>query len=121
MPVRLLQQDSASLAASNASYDRALLFFLLHEQPAAVRRRTLAEVRRVVRPGGRIVIVDYARPRWWHPLRYLWLPVLRRLEPFAPDLWARDADATGPARDRARSASRQELFGGLYQLITITC
>ena len=121
VPVRLLQQDSAALAASEATYDRALLFFLLHEQPAAVRRRTLAEVRRVVRPGGRIVIVDYARPRWWHPLRYLWLPVLRRLEPFAPDLWARDADIPGPAPGDAKPSSRRTLFGGLYQLITMTC
>ena len=36
---------------------------------------------RVVKPGGKIVIVDYALPRWWHPLRYLWRPLLARLEP----------------------------------------
>jgi hypothetical protein len=41
----------------------------------------------VVKPGGKIVIIDYARPRWWHPLRYLWRPLLAKLEPFALDLW----------------------------------
>src|SRR5262245_26540503 len=79
-PARLMQMDSTRLDVSDASYDRALLFFLLHEQPAHYRERTLSEVCRVVKPGGKIVIVDYARPRWWHPLRYLWLPVLERIE-----------------------------------------
>jgi hypothetical protein len=30
---------------------------------------------------GKVVIVDYAQPRWWNPLRYLWRPVLALLEP----------------------------------------
>lgn len=60
--VRLVQGDSSALAAADASYDQVLLFFLLHEQPEAVRRATLAEAMRVVRPGGKVVIVDYHRP-----------------------------------------------------------
>jgi ubiquinone/menaquinone biosynthesis C-methylase UbiE len=43
--------NSATLGAGSASYDRVLLFFLLHEQPEAVRRKTLAEAVRVVKPG----------------------------------------------------------------------
>lgn len=50
------------------------------------RERTISEALRVVKPGSTIVIVDYALPRWWNPLRYLWRPVLARLEPFALDL-----------------------------------
>src|SRR5262249_24944774 len=80
-PARLLPMNSADLAMAAESYDRALVFFLLHEQPRHVRERTLAEVARVVKPGGKIVVVDYARPRWWNPLRYLWGPVLALLEP----------------------------------------
>ena len=41
--VALLHGDSSSLACPDASYDQVLLFFLLHEQPEAVRRGTLAE------------------------------------------------------------------------------
>src|SRR5690349_7161986 len=38
--VALLQGDSSALDIASGSYDRALLFFLLHEQPGEVRRRT---------------------------------------------------------------------------------
>ena len=69
--VALMQGDSSSLACPDASYDQVLLFFLLHEQPEQVRRATLAEAMRVVKPGGKIVIVDYHRPVRWHPLRLL--------------------------------------------------
>jgi SAM-dependent methyltransferase len=119
-PVRVLQRDSSSLGLPNASYDRALLFFLCHEQPAEVRGTTLNEALRVVRPGGRIVIVDYALPRWWQPLRHIWLPVLRRLEPFASDLWVDDPGAWLPPSVRVCSIARTTFFGGLYQIITIT-
>src|SRR5437660_4077430 len=64
-PARLLTMNSADLDMPTARYDRALVFFLLHEQPCHVRERTLSELFRVVKPGGKIVIVDYALPRWW--------------------------------------------------------
>jgi ubiquinone/menaquinone biosynthesis C-methylase UbiE len=119
-PVRMLQRNSAALGFQDASYDRALLFFLCHEQPAEVRRTTVNEALRVVRPGGRVVIVDYAWPRWWQPMRHLWLPLLRWLEPFVRDLWVDNPDAWLPLAEPVRSTSRTTFFGGLYQLITIT-
>jgi ubiquinone/menaquinone biosynthesis C-methylase UbiE len=119
-PVRLIERDAADLALPDASYDRVLLFFLLHEQPEPVRRRTLREALRVVRPGGAIIVVDYARPDMWHPARYLWLPVLRWLEPFAASLWRRDLSTWLPETLPARSLGRRRFFGGLYQLVTIS-
>ena len=119
-PVRLLRMDSTHLAAPDGRYDRALVFFLLHEQPSHDRERTLNEVLRVVRPGGTIVIVDYAMPRWWHPLRYLWRPLLAALEPFALDLWRREvADLLGGAR-AIRHLRKHSYFGGLYQKVVAT-
>jgi ubiquinone/menaquinone biosynthesis C-methylase UbiE len=117
--VKLMEMDATSLQLPDAHYDRALLFFLLHEQPANYRERTLSEVYRVVKPGGEIVIVDYALPRWWNPLRYLWRPLRAVLEPFALDLWRHDLAEWIPAE--ARNKLRKEtFFGGLYQKITIT-
>jgi ubiquinone/menaquinone biosynthesis C-methylase UbiE len=115
---RLMLRDSSALALPDASYDRVLLFFLLHEQPEDVRRRTLAEVLRVVRPGGTVVVVDYARPSWWHPAHWFWLPLLRVLEPFARDLWQRDLTAFLPT-GQYEGLSRTSMFGGLYQIVKI--
>jgi ubiquinone/menaquinone biosynthesis C-methylase UbiE len=115
---RLLPMNAADLRLPTASYDRALVFFLLHEQPRHVRERTLSEVARVVKPGGRIVIIDYARPRWWNPLRYLWGPVLALLEPFALDLWKQEIAAWVP--QSCTRKVRRAFFGGLYQKLVIT-
>jgi ubiquinone/menaquinone biosynthesis C-methylase UbiE len=117
--VRLVHGDSTALQYDSASFDRALLFFLLHEQPAAARRATLAEALRVVRPGGRIVIVDYHRPHALNPLYWPMVGILRTLEPFALDLWANDIETWLPA-DRSVAISRRTFFGGLYQLVTLT-
>lgn len=116
-PVTLTRLDSASLGGADARYDRALAFFLLHEQPEAVRRATLREMRRVVRPGGRIVIVDYHRPHRLAPTRWLMPPLLRRLEPFALDLWRHELEQWLPSG--VTVVQRRLVFGGLYQLVTL--
>ena len=115
----LLQGDSSSLACPDASYDQVLLFFLLHEQPQAVRRDTLAEAMRVVRPGGRIVIVDYHLPARWHPLRLLMTGVFRKLEPYAMDLWENEVQAFLPAHQPPASITKQTYYGGLYQKLVL--
>ena len=119
-PVRRLRRDSTELGLPDARYDRALVFFLLHEQPRHDRERTLSEVMRVVRPGGTIVIVDYAQPHWWHPLRYVWRPLLAQLEPFALDLWRREIADWLPSGRLTRQVRKQSFFGGLYQAVIAT-
>lgn len=118
--VALIQGDSAALHFESASYDRVLLFFLLHEQPEATRRATIAEALRVVKPGGRIVIVDYHRPHVMNPLYWPMVGVLRTLEPFALDLWQHEVSEWFPSGTRVAELHKKTLFGGLYQLITLT-
>jgi ubiquinone/menaquinone biosynthesis C-methylase UbiE len=115
----LFQHDSASLGFADNSYAGTLLFFLLHEQPEAVRRQTLAEALRVTAPGGRIVIADYHCPSRWHPLYYLFRPVLALLEPYALDLWRRDISNWLPEGVKVRVESHRTFFGGLYQLLVL--
>jgi ubiquinone/menaquinone biosynthesis C-methylase UbiE len=115
--VGLMQGDSSALDIASGSYDRALLFFLLHEQPEEVRRRTLAEAVRILKPGGRLVIVDYHRPRRTHPLYLPMVAILRTLEPFAMDLWRQEIAAWLPKEEF--SLQKSTLFGGLYQLLTL--
>jgi len=116
--IALLKSDSTALACPDASYDQVLLFFLLHEQPEAVRRATLAEAMRVVRPGGRVVIVDYHPPAKYNPLWWLMRAVFATLEPFAIDLWRHEVAEFLP---RAPAAlEKQTYFGGLYQKLVLT-
>lgn len=117
--IALFQRNSADLGFADGSYDRTLLFFLLHEQPEAVRLQTLAEAVRVTAPGGRIVIADYHCPRRLHPLYYLFRPVLAMLEPYALDLWRSDIVSWLPQDAGVRVESRRTFFGGLYQLLVL--
>lgn len=118
--VTLTQCDSSSLQMPDASVDNVLLFFLLHEQPDHVRRATLAEAMRVVRPGGKVVIVDYHKPGPLHPLRLLMTGVFRRLEPYAMDLWQSELESFLPEGVKPTAARKRTWFGGLYQQLVWT-
>lgn len=117
--VRLQCMDSTSLTYRDQHFDRALLFFLLHEQPLAVRKKTLAEAARVIRPGGTLTIVDYAGPSRLNPLRYIMVPILALLEPFARDLWNEEIATWLPLDANIELVHRQRFFGGLYQMLTL--
>lgn len=117
-PVNLIHRDACALGMADGSYERVVLFFLLHEMPLEVRRRTLHEAMRVLKPGGELVIVDYHGPRKWHPWRPLMKLILRTLEPFAMDLWAHEVAEWLPTL--AEGAIRKETYwGGLYQKLVI--
>ena len=97
-----------------------LLFFLLHEQPEDVRKRTLAEALRVVKPGGCIVIVDYHGPHALNPLYWPMVGILRTLEPYALDLWEHEIAEWFPEKNGISSMVKKTSFGGLYQQLIIT-
>lgn len=119
MPVKLMLRDSTDLKLPDSSYDRVILFFLPHEQPREARARTLAEAHRVVKPGGSILIVEFGKPKWWHPLRYLYLPFLAYFEPFAPDIWGHAASSWLPESWGKYDMRRESFFGGYYQKLII--
>ena len=118
--IQLLHQDSTRLAAADASYDQTVLFFLLHEQPAESRARTIAEALRVTKPGGKLVFVDYHRPVRLNPMRFIMRLILQRLEPFALDLWAHEISHWLPKLPAPSSLRKETYFGGLYQKIVMT-
>ena len=117
--VFLHHEDSADLSFDDDSFDNVILFFLLHEQPEAVRQKTVREALRVVRPGGKVVFVDYHCPRRFNPFRYIMIPILRFLEPFALGLWQREIADWIPPQDEPRSIHKQTFFGSLYQKVVI--
>jgi SAM-dependent methyltransferase len=97
-------------------YDGICCFFLLHEVPEDYKRRIVDSLLASVRPGGRVVFVDYHRPRTLHPLRAVMSLVFRWLEPFAPSLWEREI-ASYARRPEGFVWHKETFFGGLYQKV----
>jgi len=112
------------LGYADDAFATAILFFLLHEMPAVARWRTLMEAVRVLRPGGRLLITDYAPMPWRHPL-YRCLPlrrVLEHMEPYLAGFWREDLDtrvAEAAARHRKCIAGIRErrVFRGFYRVV----
>jgi ubiquinone/menaquinone biosynthesis C-methylase UbiE len=55
---QLVVGNAEAIPAPDNSYDAATNIFMLHELPPEVRRATIAEAARVLKPGGRLVLVD---------------------------------------------------------------
>lgn len=99
-------------------YDGACCFFLLHEVPDANKRQIVDALLAAVRVGGKVVIVDYHRPAWWHPLRPVMSAVFRWLEPYANNLLSCQV-AELASRPTAFSGRKETRFGGLYQKVVL--
>ena len=113
-------QDSINMSFPAASFDETVIFFLLHEQPEDVRRKTIAEAVRVTKPGGKIIFVDYHGPSRSNPMRYVMKPILTWLEPFAMDLWREELPAFMPESIKPEQLTSEFYFGGLYQKVVLS-
>ena len=116
----LTQCNATALKCADASYDRALMFFLPHELPEPVRRIALAEAFRVIKPGGQLVLVEFHQPKWWHPLRLYQKLVFVLFEPFATDMWDYDLTDFFPPDLKYTIDRKATYFGDLYQKLVIT-
>jgi SAM-dependent methyltransferase len=120
--VKLATRANATVRLADAaapgpgSYDGVCCFFLLHEMPDGYKRRTVNALLARVKPGGRAVFVDYAGPRWFHPLRGLMWLVNRWLEPYAASLWRNTIASFADQPDHFHW-TEQRLFLGLYQVV----
>lgn len=67
-PAQLIAGNAEEVPLDDASQDFVTAIFLYHELPGDVRRRVTAEISRVLKPGGILVIVDSLqlgdRPEW---------------------------------------------------------
>lgn len=108
-----VQGDAGTLPFPTDSFDRA--YSTLAPSAMTEVEPTVAEVRRVLRPGGRFVVFD-TRPfqSWpWTALN----PVLNRLSAWATD-WHPDADVLG-ALEREFAAVDTEVFLGGTTLVSV--
>ena len=66
------QGDGMNLPLDDASFDTVTVSFGLRNM--ADRHRALGEMHRVLRPGGRLCVLEFSQPqRWFRPLYYFYL------------------------------------------------
>lgn len=122
--VELRRGSLEALPLPDGAVDAAVMMLVLHHLPSP--GRALAEARRILKPGGRLLVVDMApheREEYRQRMGHVWLGfseeqmrrlveqsglVLRRLTPLAPDpdsrgptLFTAAAIAPGPVRPAA--------------------
>ena len=100
-------------------YDVIVVYFLLHEVPDDVKHQVVEHMLGKVEIGGKVVFVDYAKPKWWHPLKLITSIVFDTLEPFAKGLWRNEIRDFAKDADRF-SWRRETIFGNLFQKVVAT-
>lgn len=66
------QGDGLALPFSEASFDAVTISFGLRNM--GDRHRSLTEMRRVLRPGGRLFVLEFSQPqRWFQPIYFFYL------------------------------------------------
>lgn len=60
--VELVRGSSAAMPFPTNTFDRVLSSLLFHHLTTSAKRRTLREIRRVLKPGGTVHILDWGKP-----------------------------------------------------------
>ena len=104
---------------SGRPFDVVCCYFLLHEVPDDYKHLIVNQLLEKVNPGGKVVFVDYHKPRWWHPLKLITSIVFDTLEPFAKRLWRSEIQEFAAEPDRF-SWRKETIFAGLFQKVVAT-
>lgn len=120
----MVRMNAESLAYASDSFDSVVIFFLLHELPAAARARALSEAIRVLKPEGQLLIAEYGENHGKHLLHRFapWRWTLEKLEPFLHDFWHSDLHeqlnrlATKQGK-QLHASPETPLLGGFYRVM----
>jgi ubiquinone/menaquinone biosynthesis C-methylase UbiE len=107
------------LHLGNKPFDVVLCYFLLHELPDVDKHKAANVLLNKVAPGGKVVFVDYHKPRWWHPIKPITSLVFDWLEPFAKGLWRKEIRDFADKPERF-SWRKEPCFGDLFQKVVAT-
>lgn len=121
----LARMNVEHLGYCNDAFDQVIVFFLLHELPAIARQNTYAEIARVLRPGGSLLVTEYApisERHWLHsisPFRFL----RTYFEPFLPIFLQEDVieNFSAALKQNAKLLSCEPVseycFAGFYRIM----
>ena len=115
LPQARVRRADASLADNNV-FDAVCCYFLLHELPDDYKHKVVTALLERIRPGGKVVFVDYHKPHFAHPLKPITSLIFDRLEPFAKSLWRHEI-VDFAAAPKHFSWRKQTFFGGLFQKV----
>lgn len=99
------QGDALRLRFPDGSFDVVTISYGLRN--LADIPQGLAEMHRVLRPGGRLLILDFGKPEW-PPFRWLYFQYLAHLVPVFGRLFFGDADTHGYILDSLRDYPAQK-------------
>lgn len=115
---KVIRHDAATFVGEGGQYDLICSFFLLHEVPDDKKRQILDHLLAMLPKGSKLLLVDYHRPAWWQPIRWILKVVNAWLEPFANAVWRHQLSefASHPERFNWR---KRTIFGGVYQIVMV--
>lgn len=114
--IRYVHQNANMPLKKN--YDVVILYMLLHEVPHRQKAKIMQAALDSLKEGGKVVIIDYHQPTFWHPLRWPVKLFNRLYQPFAEILWNREVDTF--VKDKSKYIWKKTLyFGGMYQKMVI--
>lgn len=116
---KVIRHDAASFIGDGGDYDLICSFFLLHEVPDEKKRQILNHLLASLPEHGKLVLVDYHRPAWWQPIRWILAVVNAWLEPFANAVWQHELSHFAQHANNFNWKKRT-LFGGVYQVVVVT-
>lgn len=96
--------------------DHSLSFLLLHEVPDDTKYKVINRIMMSVPVGGKAIFIEYHKPAWYSPWRYMMPIVYWLLEPLAFPVWHHQITELGDPNLVKKFKWKKELrFMGLYQ------
>ncbi len=122
--VQPARMNAETLAYADNSFDKVVIFFLLHELPHDARARALDEAMRVLRPDGKLLIAEYGElgtKHLMHRNKFL-RNTLEAMEPFLgrfrkENLVEKIRDTAGRAGMAVTDVFHLPVFGGFYRVL----
>lgn len=114
-----VEENATCMKMEDGAVDLNIMFFLLHELPHEAKVSALAEAARVLRPGGKLIIAEFHRPRLWslRVLSYLYFKVF---EPYGLALWDADDPVRSFNKMRSWTCVRETFLFANFQVIVAT-